>query len=472
MIKQKNWLLLCISLLFSNLIAAQTKNEFVTIIIEDTSLLTSKTILNFIYIDSIRMGHNIILNKKENKLLIPYPTFIICSDENQTPYWIKPGETIYLKKDTGTQLNLSIPGNTQRTNELGLFPYLIARTGPVYSPIDFSAGFLAKQKYTKSETDSFAHVIDAYTNTRQTLLHLYTQEHEVNASFKQTIRSMISSAGIHEHLYLCSLNRQVFDSITYRQHIQQYTDSLKAMPFTADYIYHGTLINSAGQTFNGKMGDVAVDTTELAKRFAFTRDNYSGIQRDFLLTHLTLMAHIYRITLPPGYMKEYNTLCRTERFKKLLAAYTINQQSLNLTKGSNQLQRFDGTTVTNLQQVIAAHKGKVLLLDFWASWCSPCRNELPSSAQLRQYFSGKNVAFAYLSIDQKAQDWINASKEESLPPAGNFRFADPTGASFITQNKINTIPRYILIAKDGKTIDADAPRPTDPRLKELISKNL
>lgn len=59
------------------------------------------------------------------------------------------------------------------------------------------------------------------------------------------------------------------------------------------------------------------------------------------------------------------------------------------------LQNLDGKTVSS-----AAHKGKVVILDFWATWCPPCRMEIPSFIELQKKYEKKGFTFVGISLDQ------------------------------------------------------------------------
>ncbi len=116
-------------------------------------------------------------------------------------------------------------------------------------------------------------------------------------------------------------------------------------------------------------------------------------------------------------------------------------------------------------------KGKVVLVDVWATWCGPCRGEIPHLKKLEEEMRGKDVVFIGVSLD-KAKDkqrWLDFIRKEGL--GGVQLFAD--GWSKITRDyKIKGIPRFMVFGRDGKIVSVDAPRPSKPGLKKLLEEEL
>ena len=77
----------------------------------------------------------------------------------------------------------------------------------------------------------------------------------------------------------------------------------------------------------------------------------------------------------------------------------------------------DFTVLTSEGDTVSLHalEGKVKLLDFWASWCAPCRAEMPNVRKVYKKYSEAGLAILGVSIDQKAEDWLRALDEEKLP---------------------------------------------------------
>ena len=115
---------------------------------------------------------------------------------------------------------------------------------------------------------------------------------------------------------------------------------------------------------------------------------------------------------------------------------------------------------TSLYKVLEANKGKALYVDFWASWCGPCRKEMPEAADLRAKFTNRPVLFLYLSTDKDAADWKEAEKACGIAGdnALSYRILN-RDAVFLEQLKMNTIPRHLLFDAEGTLVQANAPQP-------------
>lgn len=95
----------------------------------------------------------------------------------------------------------------------------------------------------------------------------------------------------------------------------------------------------------------------------------------------------------------------------------------------------------------AKYKGKVLVLDFWASWCGPCRQEIPHMKKFYEEFKGQDVEFLSVSIDAKEDAWRKALKEEGMPwPQGWVKDA---GKEVMDLYQFGGIPFILVIDKDG-----------------------
>jgi thiol-disulfide isomerase/thioredoxin len=118
-------------------------------------------------------------------------------------------------------------------------------------------------------------------------------------------------------------------------------------------------------------------------------------------------------------------------------------------------------------------RGKYVYIDVWATWCGPCIAEIPHLKKVEEKFHGKNIEFVSISVDtdKDREKWKKFVTDKHL--GGVQLFADKNwNSDFIKAFGVNSIPRFLLIDPDGKVLNADAARPSSPRLTELLESLL
>ena len=118
---------------------------------------------------------------------------------------------------------------------------------------------------------------------------------------------------------------------------------------------------------------------------------------------------------------------------------------------------------------LSSFKGSLVYVDVWATWCGPCKAEIPYLKTLEQDYHEQNIVFLSVSVDTNKDEWLKMVKEEEL--GGVQLWAD--GWSQITKDyAIFGIPRFMLFSEGGKVISNDAPRPSNEETRELFDKYL
>lgn len=118
---------------------------------------------------------------------------------------------------------------------------------------------------------------------------------------------------------------------------------------------------------------------------------------------------------------------------------------------------------------LSSFKGSLVYVDVWATWCGPCKAEIPYLKTLEQDYHEQNIVFLSVSVDTDKDQWLKMVEEEAL--SGVQLWAD--GWSQITKDyAIFGIPRFMLFSEDGKVISNDAPRPSNRETRELFDKHL
>jgi thiol-disulfide isomerase/thioredoxin len=118
-------------------------------------------------------------------------------------------------------------------------------------------------------------------------------------------------------------------------------------------------------------------------------------------------------------------------------------------------------------------KGKYVYIDLWATWCAPCKGEIPYLKKLEEEYHDKNIVFISLSLDESKdlQKWKDFVKKEGLK--GIQMMADNAFKSDIAKNyEVTAIPRFLLFDTNGNIITTDAMRPSSPELRLQLDKLL
>ncbi len=133
------------------------------------------------------------------------------------------------------------------------------------------------------------------------------------------------------------------------------------------------------------------------------------------------------------------------------------------------LKAFDNH-LTSLQSFLQANKGKVVYVDIWASWCGPCRQQMPFSHELQEKLKDENVVFLYISADDNEKAWQRSAEQFGLTGANSFLLANGRYNPLVSEWEIQSIPRYVIFDKEGKIAYKDAPRPSEKQTYSILKK--
>ena len=133
------------------------------------------------------------------------------------------------------------------------------------------------------------------------------------------------------------------------------------------------------------------------------------------------------------------------------------------------LEDADGTR-TDFSSVLKENEGKIVYVDFWASWCGPCRAQTPYTKKLMRQFEYRDIAFVFISTDSDNKAWTTAIQEEGIKKS-SYRILNPD-SKFLQDINLRYIPRYLIFDRKGNLINTNAPRPSTDDIGSLITRLL
>ncbi|CDF78638.1 thioredoxin domain protein [Formosa agariphila KMM 3901] len=181
------------------------------------------------------------------------------------------------------------------------------------------------------------------------------------------------------------------------------------------------------------------------------------------ITYTNNLDDYYKIFMN-GSTNQNDKLEITEAFQKLK----------KVDKGQVSPEFIDYINFNGGKNSLSDYQGKYVYIDIWATWCAPCKKEIPFLKEIEQQYKNKNIEFISISIDKQSDfdKWKKMVSQENL--SGIQLYADNAwNSQFVQDYLIKGIPRFIIIDPVGKIYNANAPRPSDKDLhKQFESMNI
>lgn len=253
-------------------------------------------------------------------------------------------------------------------------------------------------------------------------------------------------------------------SLGYTYSTEGSTDTKIFQDISEMSMFHKTLVDSLGSDFQEKIGINSKNKKlfeELSQKYEGV---YNNINNEFYKQLLTVvnanpksLASITAVAQldPSVYIDIYINLDKNlqEKYPTYASVTTFHEQVLKygtLAIGSQApdliMQDASGASVS-----LSSLKGKVVMLDFWASWCKPCRKENPTIVKMYKKYKSKGFEILGVSLDENKDDWIRAISTDDL----NWIHVCDFGGWYSNAAKtydVTSIPYTLLIDKNGRII--------------------
>ena len=160
------------------------------------------------------------------------------------------------------------------------------------------------------------------------------------------------------------------------------------------------------------------------------------------------------------FVANYVALCNAQTIAKLEANTKMKDFVVNETPKVEGDQIFDA--------IMAEYKGKVVYVDFWATWCGPCRGGIEQIKPLKEELAGKDIVFVYITNPTSPQStWANMIQDIK---GEHYRVTNDEWNFLAAKFNISGIPHYVLVNKKSEVVNPELGHHDNVSLKSILEK--
>ncbi|GAB3827605.1 TlpA family protein disulfide reductase [Hymenobacter jeollabukensis] len=385
---------------------------------------------------------------------------LLGAGDEMANLFVEPGDSLHLSLDTEQfDETLRFKGRGAAANSYLAQSFLRFDDGDNASPMRF---------VVKKTAAQMTHLVEANEQERRSFWQQYAAQHPVTPAFRAYVRQTLAYNAANQRM-MCTI---------FFRHLHK--DDQPATPLPAAFLAglqplatpnDSALNNNAYLSFVQQYPMHLVQLTRPVSDNPMPEDAFEPAFEQAIRvygntrTRDVVLAQLLLQELQMGSFQ--NAQAKLPVFRQLnrdsLAAREVRStytKRLALAPGS-AAPAFTLQDETGKQVALSSFRGKVVYLDFWASWCGPCLAEIPAATELKQKFAGRDVVFLYVSIDEREKDWQNMLAKRKLLGHGSVHLrAQGFNSATAKAYQINAIPAYFIIGRDGQLVADQAPRPS------------
>lgn len=377
-------------------------------------------------------------------------------------YWLNSGGQLVLSKRKSTLPLLKDEKDPHRNNEL--------RFSTEYEKVFGNfMGFGVEPPYKTLPAAQRVHKIVETYNERLAFLHNFAKEYSISNEFINRVSDEFYYTQFTDFLWL--YEDQEKEELLKNKEVQKFIESFKINNKTKaldTYAYSLKEVSKFYLLQNNK-------PTDISSLYFFAREKYADQTRDILLYKIIYDSLSENEKEVSKLADDFSTICQSNSIRKevsenFLEYNRIQAHEAALSGSDAILINYNTDEKITWTEFLKNSKGKIIYLDFWASWCGPCIREIPFSLKLMSEYGNEDIAFVLVSQDNLKTNWKRSVKKHKLEELQhNYLLAAGDKSPILKHFNINEIPRYIILNKDGEIINSNAPRPSEKKLKEVLT---
>lgn len=384
------------------------------------------------------------------------------------PLFLTPGAAINIELNVDELKNKNSSGTkiTGEGSEATAFLYSLSHSG-------MKEGIM---ELLKMPVDTFTSKMNAAQKASNEAIAAYKNDHAPSAKFIQIAEMNQKVDFAQKYDYYINFHKRYApnDDTPMPESFQAYIDEIpvdnyelcKELPAYKYYL---------AKHFNSKITEeLAADTTLKPQTVAYTKKNIEAILalevlqeiKDELGYRLISSYSYSPDSIQQVYKAHYKELIKQDKYIK---SFEETVAAIEKTKPGAVAPAFNFPDIEGNMVSSESLKGKVIYIDVWATWCGPCKGEIPYLKEMEEALHAEDIAFVSISVDEDKAAWEKMVKEKELR-GYQLHAKEAWSSSIVKDYGIRGIPRFIIIDKEGKIVEANATRPSNPETKDKLLK--
>jgi thiol-disulfide isomerase/thioredoxin len=210
--------------------------------------------------------------------------------------------------------------------------------------------------------------------------------------------------------------------------------------------------------------DVKTLYPKTVAQMRFIAGRFDDVKLRNALLHYLAAPYVDR--LGTADIQELENIYRTYvKDEALIADFQAKIDKWNVSMPGKPSPALSAVDIDGKEWTLADFKGKYVYIDMWATWCAPCKREMPYLKELEKKFAGADIVFLGLSVDRDKAKWEEMVRTGNLTGVQLYLGAQ---SRFQKAYNVDGIPRFILLDKEGVIISNDMTRPSAKETAETL----